>query len=121
MTEVQKLTKRVEHAQNSMYKSLGADLTEASKRMAIPGNPRIDDDTAIYNDVITQLVRLNIDEFNSIIDSDAVRDAVDTISSGAASLKKEAKLVRTIANDLSKWQSRIGQATDIVGKIANLS
>jgi len=120
MSEISKLKARLEHAQNSLYKSLGADLAEASKRINIHDNSRIDNDTAIYNQIISQLVRLNINEFNNIVDSIAVKNATDQISKGAAILKKEAKLVHSIANNLSNWSKRIDKTIDIINKIVAL-
>lgn len=120
-TPVKNLKARIVHAQSSIYKSLGSDLAEAKRRTEIPSNPRLDNDLAIFNDVIAEMVRLDIDEFNKIIDSAAVKEAVNTIANASADLKKEAKRVKDIADDINKWRGRIDATTSVVDKIVELA
>jgi len=120
-TPVKNLKARIVHAQSSLYKSLGSDLAEAKRRIEISGNPRLDDDLAIFNDVIAEMVRLDIDEFNKIIDSAAIKKAVSTITTASADLKKEAKRVKNIADDINKWRGRIDATASVVDKIVGLA
>ena len=119
--EIKNLTDRTKRAQRSTLEALNADLAEASRRMQTPGNPRIAEDTDMFNLIIGQLVKLNIDRFNGIVNSAGVRAAVDDISKSAAELKREAKKVKEIADKITKWRKRLDKAKKVVKKLRDLA
>lgn len=117
---VKNLKSRTQTAKRSTLEALSADLAEAEARATTPGNPRIAQDTAMVNRVSAQIVRLHISGFNSIVDSNAVKNAVDEIAAAASTLKREAARVSDIADDLNAWSDRIDVATGLIDRIREL-
>ena len=120
-TEVKRLEDRTKRAQDSMNKSLGADLRESRKRKMDPTNPNAADAEVIFQRCIELLIDNAIDEFNNIGDDAATKAAVDEISKAASELKREAARVDQIADSITQWTARIDKSHAVITALQGLA
>lgn len=114
---VKNLTERVKRAHDNTVQALLADLREARIRSQNPSNPRRAQDKAIFERILQELIRANIVAFNSIVDSALMKANVDIVTKEASKLKKEAAKIKEIADNITKWSTRIDFAAGIITKL----